>query len=32
MDPTVQLGQPTFQPGFILLQRHAIHSGSRFPL
>ena len=30
--PVVQIGQPTLQPGLILLPRHAIHSRRSFPL
>src|SRR5258708_33790872 len=26
VNPAVQIDQPTFQPGFILLPRHAVHS------
>src|SRR5258705_10100373 len=30
--PAVKIGQPTFQPGFILLPRHPIYSGRCLPL
>jgi hypothetical protein len=32
MDPVVQIGEPTFQSGFILFPRDAIHPGCRLPL
>ena len=30
MHPAVQIGKPTFQPGFIRLPRHPIHASSSF--